>query len=892
MIDDKIINILMKIKKTENILDFLTDLDIADSSKNPEGHVFKWRPMNNSFSNAANIENTSNTIAPIIERTVNQLDANIELQEILQNNGKPLPRSPREAVKEWFKIPGGNTAQFSTTMKIEERTRLASIATVEFHDSGIDQKPTIVNRDYGIGQHPKYFCETLLSLGNSNKISSPHLHGTYGHGGSSTLRFCEYCIIISRRHPQALNGLQDLIGWTIIRKNKDLQIFSEKDNKVIEIKKPPVYEYLCLESGDIPHVSPSNDNDFDYGTYISHISYDAQGWYNLSRGLGYRLFRNYLFDPVLPFRIEDKRPNFDVFNRNMFGARSTLLQSSDNAYNGEITEYFEDGGELKIRYWVLFDITDPAKKPLSNYLERENSRNTIILTLNGQRHGSLERSLISKELRYSNLSQHLLVQIEIDNLSREMKSELFTSNRETIVTEGSSTNLIKKILINALREDAELKNWERKLMVQISKVTDDESKKAVKKILNKLITIGIMPGVGGARQLKIIGGTGSSYYYEFQDPPTSLKFITKQDPLEIVQGKIKKLNLEINGPDNLFSRRKNKGKLTHSYPKNSGIALIYNSKELSNGKLPIQIIADDNAEIFNPEKLKFRLDADNILSPLEAEKSYVIVTPPLFVPEDPPTELKILRVPPIKLYRGRSTPVTISINGPNDIFDRSLNKAEFIFESPNENINLIRIRKPKDGKMSVSLLVNDNAKLNEVLLLNFKIKLHNNNIIEDSMEAIIQDPPIETDEEKKNGGETTVTLPNYEIVPIYRDDWYQFYWDESSVGKYSISIDEDDKEKLYLYVNAENENIIAEIERRIKKGQHATSQSIREKYIAYIGYHLYLVFEGEDKTKEDKNRDIASEEKQEITEEEKQEEYKRVSKTLVLSFQSISDLPT
>ena len=356
---------------------------------------------------------------------------------------------------------------------------------------------------------------------------------------------------------EVLNGKEDLIGWTIIRKDNSMAVYSEKDKEVVQIKKPPIYQYLCLISGEVPFMIPDDDVfDISHGSWVTHIEYSAREWHNLSRGLGFRLFRNYLFDPVMPFRLEDLRSNRESFNRNMFGSRSTLMGSSDVAYSNEATEYLEDGGVLKIRYWVLFDNSDPTKRPLTNYLERENSRDTIILTLNGQRHAVLEKSIIAKELRLSNLSQCLLVQIEVDGLSRLMKSRLFTSNRENTVDDENEIDLIKTKLKECLEEDEELKEWERRILVQISKITDDKSSKSVKNILDRLIQIGIMPGFGGSHDVSIEGGTGSSTEYKPQDPVTSLRFITTQDPIEVIEDKPKTINLEINGPNDLFTRRK------------------------------------------------------------------------------------------------------------------------------------------------------------------------------------------------------------------------------------------------------------------------------------------------------------------------------------------------
>ena len=878
---------LLKSKTKSDIEDILSKLKIADSKLKPLNCDFKWKEIGDSLSNAANIETTSSSIACIIERITNAFDANIELEKIKDNESIILPQSPRRAVEKWFKIPAGDMGKYGNEMSNEERVKLSSLTKVEFYDSGDEQKPTIIIKDFGIGQHPSDFKSTFLKLGSSNKISSPHLHGTYGHGGSSTYRFCDYSIIVSRLNKESLNGKEDIIGWTIIRKDNSMEVYSEKDDKVVQIKKPPIYQYLCLQSGEVPYIKPDDERFFfKEGSWVIHIGYSAKDWQNLSRGLGFRLFRNYLFDPVLPFRLEDLRQGRDSFNRNMFGSRSTLMNNPDVVYSNEAEEYMPDGGLLKIRYWLLFDASDPSKKPLTNYLERENSRKTIILTLNGQRHGTFERSIISKELRLSNIAQCLLVQIETDNLSRGMKSGLFTSNRTDIVDEDGAMELIKEKLKECLDEDEELKEWERRILIQISKTHDDKDTKVVKNMLDQLIHVGILAGIGGSVDAKVPGGIGSTKEYMPQDPPTVLRFITQSDPVEVIRDKPKTITLEINGPDNLFTRRKNRGKLVCDIQRECGFTIHFNGRDLKNGRLPITILPAYNySETYVSKKLKLQLLSDNLTKPLETEKQIIIVDPPLFTPIDPPTELKILRTSPLKVPIGKSYIIPISMNGPEDILDRPQNQASFQFSCNYSLIKLLRIRKPKIGKMQISIFADEKSKVGDTFEVSCKMTLSNNSILQDKIEGVIVKP---TEKNNNIGGMTTVSRPNYKLVTVYKEDWGNHGWDETSVSKFDMTRDDDGKDQLVLYVNAENENIVYEINRRIGKGQQSSSESLRQKYIAYIAYHLYLTYEAENKTLEEEPSEEGS---REISEEERQDEYRRVSKTLTLSFRTLGLIP-
>ncbi len=551
---------LISLNTEQEVENFINSIDIAGVSEAPGNHKFVWRLLNDSVSNAANIHTTSVTIAPIIERITNGFDAVIQDMEYQKNNGYPiaqkdLPFSPREATNQWFNIPGGDTAIYGAAMKDADRTKMAEgIVTVVLLSSGDPKNPTIVIQDHGIGQRPDDFDRALMSLGRSNKFSFPHLHGTYGHGGSSSYRYCKYSVIISRRDPKTLGGKLDKIGWTIVKREEGFSVYDFKAGKTVEIVQPPVYLYLCLADGSTPQI-PVENNEFEQGTRIAHIKYNAKEWENLSRGLGYRLFRNYLFDPVLPFRLIDQRSK-PPFVRNMFGDRSTLETAEDVAYKNQAEEEWPNGGKLVVRYWLLHRDDNPGERPLKNHLERENSQNTIIATLNGQRHGTFEKRIIAKKCRLPRVSDCLFVQVVLDQLPREVKGKIFTSTRMDLVKEGPEIELLEKKLIECFTEDERLREWEEKLGV--IRTEDDDSIKAVNKLLEQLIDVGQNVGVGGLQQKQHSVGTGKTNEYAPQDPPTIFK-IKANNPIEFIKNENKTFHLEINGPDALFSRVKNRG---------------------------------------------------------------------------------------------------------------------------------------------------------------------------------------------------------------------------------------------------------------------------------------------------------------------------------------------
>ncbi len=142
-----------------------------------------------------------------------------------------------------------------------------------------------------------------------------YLLGSFGQGGSSTFYFCPYAVILSRRCPILLDSRNDEVGWTIVRKYDDDSLKAFR------------YEYLVDSEGQVPRFRPNllppEHCLAQHGTYIIHVAYDLGRLRTRFSLNAYRYFDHMLFDPVLPYALEDHRQGTS-FNRVMRGARARL----------------------------------------------------------------------------------------------------------------------------------------------------------------------------------------------------------------------------------------------------------------------------------------------------------------------------------------------------------------------------------------------------------------------------------------------------------------------------------------------------------------------------------------------------------------------------------------
>ena len=341
---------------------------------------WKWVPLGGRENNAGSVNLAVESGQALVERITNSLDAHIELQYELSDFPSGID-SPKSAVARLWQLEAGRLSRQSQQMAdfIDE---MAPRTLVRVIGSSRRRKSSVIVADSGIGQHPRDFPTTLLSLGESNKVDKPHLLGAFGQGGSSTFAYCPYTVVVSRRQLDCLDGKSDLTGWTIVRQYDDdtLKVFR--------------YEYLVDEDGNIPTLDPdyleSIDLDHQPGTRIVHIAYDL-GKLNTRWSLvGFRYFDNLLFDPVLPYRIEDHR--FDrQFNRNLYGARNRLdqvdISRRPEAQNYDANlEQWDGDGTVNIRYWVFRSSSSAARSEenidgvkLDSYLDSDKSPRTIII---------------------------------------------------------------------------------------------------------------------------------------------------------------------------------------------------------------------------------------------------------------------------------------------------------------------------------------------------------------------------------------------------------------------------------------------------------------------------------------------------------------------------------
>jgi hypothetical protein len=536
-----------------------------------DDHGFRFVAVGGRENNYGSINIGSDPGYALIERVTNAVDAVIE-REALRHQRKPKkrssPSSPREAVEEWFAVPGGRVCN----VPIKQRQALADDVVIKLLDSSTRSSPTIEIRDRGVGLTPAQVPMTILSLGEGNKIDKPYLAGAYGQGGSTALAFSPNgCLFVSRRQKDLLDGASDQVAVTFARFNV-LDPLRNKNGR---------YEYLVDEQGAVPGIDPG-DLDFAHGTAVVHyemqVARYAQRMTQVTGSLWW-LLQNALFDPVLPFWVEEWRasmlddPN-KADRRTIVGNYTRLSDDKKDKVEHQdsidvVVPHSEGDCVIKVNYWVLRQDPDKptSSQPLEAYVE---AFRPIAYTFFGQTHGTDDRRFTSDRLALPYLAKSLIVQVELDNLPPTARRELLSSTRDRL-KQLPLYDHMKESLASSLSGDETLDrlNDERKERI-LSKQSDSERSKLKERFarLMEKFKAGIdatARGKGGSDAGRPPASSPTSREplapLQTKEKPTFIKIANALKPIPMRKDRHTLIRLESDAPDG-YLRRHVHAKLT------------------------------------------------------------------------------------------------------------------------------------------------------------------------------------------------------------------------------------------------------------------------------------------------------------------------------------------
>jgi len=291
---------------------------------------FHWIPVGRDRGNAGRIKLANQPVNPIAERTVNGMEALIELarqRELASDPNAASPTTPRDAVERYFglppldELPKLDNSEQSKNRRASARDLARKLRVRLLWDKAAKEF-AVAAEDEGIGQPPALIHRTLLSLGSTTKADKPYLIGVFGQGGSSAYAVSKYSWVVSRCAPDLLFAEPDGLGWTVIK-----HIFPKG-------RRDDYFAYLaCHPDGRVPSVAASDADaaGIRHGTSFVHIGYDfGRGGSAITRQL-FTALNHVLYNPILPFEIYASRSTADVVHGNGYRLSSHVARVTQSA---------------------------------------------------------------------------------------------------------------------------------------------------------------------------------------------------------------------------------------------------------------------------------------------------------------------------------------------------------------------------------------------------------------------------------------------------------------------------------------------------------------------------------------------------------------------------------
>ncbi len=448
-----------------------------------------WKPYGGFRGNFSQIHNQQgNTIPALVEKPINSIDAlllkHCKLKGIDPESDK-APKSIDEAIGEFYGIKKDLLPELPESKRREIAESIQIIAT------GTKSQPNICIYDDGEGQHPADFENTFLSLNKDNKLKIKFVQGKYNMGGTGAIPNCgdkKYQLIISRKHPQLLEGKEDMYGFSLVRLHKAIGT---------DIYKNSWYEY-CVDKDQKIFCFKAKELDarlynrkYISGTFIKLFNYDLPRPSDITLDL-WRDLNRYLYAPALPILLYE--------TRDFKGKTPTKLML------GNRLRIMIDDRDLKVKTFPLSVNTSGIKSSGEVTVFKNNvdkgefvDKLAVVFTINGQVHDHLTNAFITHAAKLPYLSGSLLVNFDCSSIPTSIREEIFMASRDRM-RDNTITRNFKEEIARELRDNdflRQLNEQRRDEKIFQNPKDDNFMKRVMGKLLNQNDEIAKILGLKG-----------------------------------------------------------------------------------------------------------------------------------------------------------------------------------------------------------------------------------------------------------------------------------------------------------------------------------------------------------------------------------------------------------
>jgi hypothetical protein len=578
--------------------------------------------MENNWSAAGNQQSAA--AAALVEKIVNGIDA-VLVHECLKGGIDPAsdkaPHSMADAAKQFFKIRNGRLEN------IEARDRTALATRVQFIAVGSKKTPNYLVVDKGEGQAPGDFPETFLSIAKSNKLRIHFVQGKYNAGGTGALRFCgheNYQLIVSRRAPGLASKNPGLTGhdwgFTIVRRMRPNEQSSQKSSIYVyyapggQVPSFPAEAINVLAGEGAANKPPKAYTEpLQYGSCVKLYAYrwNAPGIATLDPR--YQM-NKYLHNLILPIRVTETREGYRANSYSTTVSGGSIDENADldlGPASGSIA--LPRGlGTVPVELKVFKD-----KKPDGSEVDSRHLPKGIIFTVNGQVHGTLPASFISRKLNYTYLEDYLLLVVDATEMPADFREDFFMTSRDRLV-EGDDRDFMENEIKEFLKghEGLRLLNNKRKEEAITKTVESEEPLDILQELINEDPALAALFG-GGTKLKAPYGKEKSETPFNGRKFPTFFKLKKENLLKDCPINRACRVEFETDAADDYFSRGDEPGHFDVIPPNfNQGYKLYHGICSAKfcppincevGDLIDIEVRASDSSRETNPFVCKFKI---------------------------------------------------------------------------------------------------------------------------------------------------------------------------------------------------------------------------------------------------------------------------------------------
>ena len=596
----------------------------------------RWRlygDMENNYSTVGNQQDSADQA--LVEKLMNSSDA-ILLKECyragLDPKSKEAPQTIKDALTMFMGYPHGRLAELPSNKRSELAAN--SIGLVATGQKGKNSKPNYAIYDFGIGQSPEQFPETFLSLNANNKSEIPFVQGKYNMGSTGVLNFLEdekLQLILSRRDPALPleDGCSQNWGVTVVRK------LPLKGNM-----KYPTFAYLTDVNGEVLQFSAdalpilpdgkgaTYSNDMEYGAFVKLYEYEIGA--GLKSALTFDLYNRLsllLPEMPIPVRIYEER---DYKGHTMQATLAGLDTRIEDDRNENLERGFPgsgsfqlDGSTINVKLLAFKKDVDAESGKKVNRKEKYATKEGVVLSLNGQAHGFLDKAFFKrKAVDLGYIADSLLLIVDCSSLTRSQQLEIFMPSRDRM-RNGELRRSLELALENLCKNHQGLKDLQAKRrseMVRRSLEDDTVMADTIEKLvsdspaLSALFLTGTRLADAIARPDMQQGGSFNGKYSPTIFHP--VKAYSDDQRRECEQGREHRFEFNTDAENDYFDRAEHRGQLRVSC---DGDELQIKMLSLWDGKLYVQIIPPKSIAIGEKFDLTFELVDDTLIEALSVK---------------------------------------------------------------------------------------------------------------------------------------------------------------------------------------------------------------------------------------------------------------------------------